>query len=407
MRNIHHALVLNFHQPAGNLEHLLSLPNPLGEDGWEGKEILYAMDRMPRMLWAYEDRARVHLALSGTLLETLSDKGFQERHYGVVKCGDLLWYLQNEKLFSVLGTAYYHAVLPLVPEEDWPEQLKRWWGIASHLFWRQGFQGYWPAEMGFCMEMIPLLARLGYRYVLVDSEHVEAITPMSWHELRYRPHLARFGDAEIIVVVRDRDLSNAQESGMEPDWFAREVGARTQFCDFEPLVTTCTDGDNGGWFRNFRDRSNFWNVFYLPLLDAPERGEVAVRPTFIHDYLDRFGAEGEVRVRKGAWNTGWHSGLGFTQWTGSAAQREALERVADTSRAIHETRTALARAEVSTRHIEEALWRLLRAETSCHFFWGEAWLDKAHLDLDEAWIHLEQAMAALEKKTGVPVGEGV
>ena len=40
--------------------------------------------------------------------------------------------------------------------------------------------------MGFCMELIPALRRAGYRYVIVDSEHVEAVTPMRWEELRYR-----------------------------------------------------------------------------------------------------------------------------------------------------------------------------------------------------------------------------
>ena len=37
---------------------------------------------------------------------------------------------------------------------------------------------------------------------------------------------------------------------MEAGWFIEEVCAQTQHCDFPPLVTTPTDGDNGGWFRN-------------------------------------------------------------------------------------------------------------------------------------------------------------
>ena len=59
------------------------------------------------------------------------------------------------------------------------------------------------------------------------------------------------------MVVRDRDLSNAQESGMETGWFIEEVRARTQHCDFPPPVTTASDGDNGGWFRNTTHSSNF------------------------------------------------------------------------------------------------------------------------------------------------------
>ncbi len=254
------ALVLNLHQPAGNLEDLLQTRE------WEASEILWAMDRIPRSLWAYEDIGRVHLSLSGTLLETLTSPGFQHRAYGIVDCGSLLWYLQNTNIIRILGTGYYHPVLPLIPRADWDEQLERWQGIGRHLFARTSFPGFWPPEMGFCMELIPALKRQHYRYVLVDSEHVEAVTPMRWDELRYRPHIARLGREEITVVVRDRDLSNAQEAGMEAGWFMHEVAQRTKYCDFPPLVTTCTDGDNGGWFRNASPEANFWHAFYQDLL---------------------------------------------------------------------------------------------------------------------------------------------
>lgn len=392
MQGIHHALVLNLHQPAGNLQQLLD------QGSWEAAEILQAMDRIPRSLWGQEDLARVHLAFSGTLLETLADPDFQARVYGTVDCGSLLWHFQNEALFRILGTGYYHPVLPLIPAADRDEHLARWQGIARHLFWRNGFQGFWPPEMGFGMELIPLLKRLGYRYVLVDSEHVEALSPMPWHELRYRPHIARYADAEIVVVVRDRDLSNAQESGMDADWFVREVQQRTRHCDFPPLVTTATDGDNGGWFRNPQPRANFWG-FYLELLERVRQGATPLRPAFIDDYLDRYGAAGEVSVSAGAWNTGWHHGHGFVQWTGSQAQRDALARVATTSRAIHDARWRAGEIRSDDgmlhRQLEDAMWHLLRAETSCNYFWGEAWVGRAHADLDASWISLESARRRL------------
>ena len=135
---IHHALVLNLHQPAGNLLELL------GNQAWETHEILRAIDRIPRALWGYEDVARVHLSLSGTLLETLANPDFQRRMYGVVDCGSLLWHLQNRGLFRILGTGYYHPVLPLIPEADREEHLRHWLGIGCHLFWRSTFQGLKP-----------------------------------------------------------------------------------------------------------------------------------------------------------------------------------------------------------------------------------------------------------------------
>ena len=233
---LYHALMLNLHQPHGNLEHLLE------RNEWEAKEILFAMDRIPRSLEDYPDVGRLHLALSGTLLETLTHSEFQSRAYGIVDCDSLLARLRNTQVIDMLGTGYYHPVMPLIPPADWEAHLERWRGIARRQFFNSDFQGFWPPEMGFCMEMIPLLRRLGYRFVLVDSEHVQPVGTLGWEELRYRPHVARFGGEEIIVIVRDRDLSNAQESGMELEWFDREVRERTKNCDFTPFAMTCTDG---------------------------------------------------------------------------------------------------------------------------------------------------------------------
>jgi len=397
MRPIYHALVLNLHQPAGNLDYLLE------HKEWEAHEILWALDRMPRSVWPYEDIARVHLSLSGTLLETLMNPEFQSRVYGIAKVGDLLWYLQNTRVFEILGTGYYHPVLPLIPEADWDEQLQRWLGVGRHLFNRGTFSGFWPPEMGFTMEMIPLLKRLGYKYVLVDSKHVEPVDTMRWEEVRYRPHLARYGNDEIVVVVRDRDLSDAQESGMEYGWFEHELHERTRWCDFPPLVTTCTDGDNGGWFRNTTPKGNFWHVFYEDFMEQIRKEWTVGRPIFISEYLERFGAHGYVKVNTGAWNTGWHHGVGFMQWTGSQRQKDALERVKEISAAFHATYRQLEESGALNdpwrgSQMEEAHWRLLRAETSCNFYWGEAWVEHCHADLDAAQSHINQATTNSGKK---------
>jgi alpha-amylase/alpha-mannosidase (GH57 family) len=286
-------------------------------------------------------------------------------------------------------------VLPLIPAPDRDEQLARWLGLGRHLFPRDRFRGFWPPELGFCMDLVPTVARHGYDWVIVDSEHVRALTPMSWEELRYRPHRARVDDAELIVVVRDRDLSNAQESGMDAHWFIEEVRARTQHCDFPPLVTTATDGDNGGWFRNTTHGSNFWSGFYDDLLDRVRAGRSGgIRPAFINDYLDRHGTHGWVTVEPGAWNTGDHHGTGFVQWTGSAAQRDALARVSQLSDAVRAAGNTIGADGWAAELLEQARWRVLRAETSCNLFWGEAWVPRCHDDLDEAAARRDQALHA-------------
>jgi 4-alpha-glucanotransferase len=392
MGEIEFALVLSLHQPPGNLERLLDQPQS------EALEILGAIDRIPRSLWAYEDLGRVHLSLSGSLLETLGNPDFQRRVHGAVDCASLLWYLQNTRIIELLGTGHYHPILPLIRPGDREEHLDRWRTIAGHLLARDRVSGFWPPELGFSMDVVPTLCRHGYRYVLVDSEHVSALTPMRWDELRYRPHLAQFGGEQIVVVVRDRELSGAQASGMDADWFITEVKARTQHCDFPPLVTTATTGENGEWFRNPTPSHNFWGSFHAELMQLVRAGSAGgVRPTFISDYLDRHGPHGWVTVGPGAWNTGWHNGTGFVQWTGSPAQQHALTRAAELSEAVDAARrnaVAIGAANPDLyRELEDALAIVLRAETSCNFFWGDAWVKRCHDDLDQAIRHLQQADA--------------
>ena len=184
---------------------------------------------------------------------------------------------------------------------------------------------------------------------------------------------------------------------MEVGWFLHELNERCKWCDFEPLVCTVTDGENGGWFRNIRWESNYWGAFYHPYLRLVRHGETNVRPTFIHDYLDRHGAHGQVIVRTGAWNTGFHHGVGFVQWTGSQMQRDAWARLADVSKALHAARAeAWSRTgnDEQRRCLDEAWWRLLRAETSCYYFWGEAWVNRAHEGLNDTQHWLDKARAA-------------
>ena len=106
----------------------------------------------------------------------LSHPEFQRKVYGAVDCGSVLWALQKQRIFEILGTGYYHPVLALIPEADWDEQIARWQAIARHVFWRSHFPGFWPPEIGFDMSLIPHLKKAGYRYVMVNSEYVDRST---------------------------------------------------------------------------------------------------------------------------------------------------------------------------------------------------------------------------------------
>ncbi len=396
MPPVYHALGLNMHQPLGNL---IALHN--SDERWEARQILWCYDRPTRMLEGYEDIARLHMSFSGTLLKQFEDAGVRETFRDVVDIEDFLQRYRRSPI-EFLGTGLYHPVYPLIPASDWDAQTCWWQGLGRHLLGRDWFQGFWPPEMGFCMEMIPMLQRHGYRYVVVDCWYIKPRREMSWQEVRYRPHIARYDGAEIVVVPRDRELSNAQQSGLDPGWFEYEVEARTRFCDFPALVTTWTDGENGGWFRTTAIDSGFWGHFYRPLLDRARAGHLGFAPIHIPDYLARHPPDDEVDVHPGSWNTGHHWGGDFVQWTGSLLQKKGWDEVRNArayyeamKRRFDERAWAAANPEEVRTLITGAYDRILVAETSCNFFWGSRWVHRSFDELQEAYRMLDLAAAQL------------
>jgi len=389
------------HQPPGNL---LALHN--SEERWEAKQILWCYDRPTRMLEGYEDVARLHMGFSGTLLKQFEDPGIRETFHDVVDIEDFLRRYRTSGI-EFVGTGLYHPVYPLIPPEDWDAQTGWWVGLGRHLLGREWFQGFWPPEMGFCVEMIPMLKRHGYRYVIVDCWYIKPKREMRWEELRYRPYLARYGGEEIIVIPRDRELSDAQESGLDPGWFEHEIYERTKGCDFPALVTTWTDGENGGWFRTSEVGSGFWGYFYHPILNKCREGSLGFRPIHISEFLDRYPPTEEVDVHRGAWNTGHHWGGDFTQWTGSLLQKKGWDEIRNASayhqrvkRSFEERQHETPDSEDVRHQINKAYDHILVAETSCNFFWGSRWVHRSFDELEKAYSLLDLAMARLQGPSG-------
>ncbi|MDA8172677.1 MAG: hypothetical protein M0Z48_12715 [Nitrospiraceae bacterium] len=397
MAEVYHALGLNMHQPPGNL---LALHN--SDERWEARQILWCYDRSTRMLEGFEDVARPHMSFSGTLLKQLEDPAVRQTFADLVDVEGFLERFRLSRCIEFLGTGLYHPVYPLIPPEDWEAHTAWWKGLGRHLLGREWLPGFWAPEMGFCKEMIPTLKRHGYRYVIVDSIYMKPRRQMRWEEQRYRPYIARYGGEEIYVVPRDRELSNAQESGLDPGWFQHEVYERTKNCDFPALVTTWTDGENGGWFRTVNVESGFWGYFYHPLMERFRAGTLGFIPVHISEYLKRFPPTEEVDVYPGAWNTGHHWGGDFTQWTGSLLQKRGFEEVRKASAYYHKVKRAFDERGHQANNPEEArhlIFRaydcILEAETSCNFFWGSRWVHRSFDGLEEAYRLLDAAAGLL------------
>jgi hypothetical protein len=356
------------HQPPGNLRLLIeSSPQ-------DAEQIIRCYERAARYAVEYSDVAHLHLGFSGILLEQLLDPAVVDTYRHIVDIPEMLGRYREAANVELVGMGYYHPIFPVIPKADWEEQLTRGRSIMEQAFGRAP-RGFWPPEMAFSMEMIPALVKAGYEYVVVDGVHVR---PQDGLNDIYRPYLACHEGVCITVVPRDRDLSNAQESGLDPDWFAAESRSRASGSPRpveSRLITTWSDGENTGWFRQMPEPLGFFGRFFAPFMERARAGDLAVMPVALSDYLAKNPPAAHARVQTGSWSAGFTSGFEFSRWTGSETQQKAAGVVQDLSRRYWDIkRRQNVLGEEGRRALARARSLILEAQTSCFLFWGDAWI---------------------------------
>jgi 4-alpha-glucanotransferase len=372
------AIGLHMHQPPDNLKLLIE------HNEWEAQQIIRCYERAVRFAHLLKDVAYFQVGFSGILLEQFQDRYIIDRYRNFVDIPQMLENYRRAKNIEIIGMGYYHPIFPLIPKEDWNEQLSLGRKIVEEIF-GQSPKGFWPSEMAFCMDMVPALKKAGYEYAVVDHVHVHSESqgqPLDF----FQPYSASFGGATITIIPRNRDISNAQESGLNPSWFLNEFKkkiAESPDPKADRLLTTWSDGENGGWFRQMDDNAGFWGYFFAPLMGMVKEGTADAYPTKISDYLKTHAPQGQANVHTGAWNVGSTSGYDFAQWNGSQSQKRAIDELFKVSKRYWEIKNS-GKAAAQSRQLAEARQFILDAETSCYLFWGESWLPKIYDKINAA-----------------------
>ena len=369
---ISHALGLHMHQPPGNLKLLIDSSES------DGEHIIRCYERAARYAHKCPDVGHLHVGFSGILLEQFLDPEIVDHYRKFIDIPAMLESYRTASNIELIGMGYYHPVFPLIPREDWSEHLRRGRQIVEEVFGHSP-RGFWPPEMAFCMEMIPALVEAGYEYVVVDGVHVQ---PQEGKLDIYQPYLATYDGATITIIPRERDVSNAQESGMDASWFLSEVQHKVRNSphpDEPRLVTTWSDGENGGWFRQIAEESGFFGHFFLPFIEQVRGGTIPIRSVSLSEYIQEHQPTEEADVRTGAWNVGTTSGFDLSQWSGSPTQKQAVEAIRQVSdrywNLVQSGKPLSPKAETALREARELI---LEGETSCFLFWGDDWVPKLY-----------------------------
>ena len=371
------------HQPPGNLLDLLN-----NATKWhEAKQILLAYQRPLDYAERYPDMARFCVCFSGVLLEQLQDPELIDRCWDFTDIPKMLDRYAAASNIELAGTGYYHPLFPLIPADDWRNHIQRGRDKVVEVFGRTPVI-FWPPELGFSCEMIPDLVDAGYRQVLCDGVHLRPERGLTPSEMFYHPFIAEQSGAQIVLIPRDAQLSLAQQGGTSPDWFCDEVLRKTSGLQGPALVTTWTDGENGNWFRNEHEPSNYWGHFFAPYLENMRAGTAILQPTSLADFLAQYPPDQKTSVRSGSWeyNPSKSEASSFERWAGSREQREVLDELHSISKE-YEYAVERAGAKPSSAiadQLAKAHDQILRAEASDNLYYGSGWLWRARDALAQA-----------------------
>jgi alpha-amylase/alpha-mannosidase (GH57 family) len=382
---VHLAIILHMHQPKYNLTGTV-YEVEVGRDVFNQTIHPYTF---PFEVLKRHENARITLNFTGSLIEQLNELatvGFDSRLENIwQKCRELK---ENGKV-EFTGCGYHHPILPLLPEKDCEKQIDMHLQIYEETFSGKP-RGFWPPELAFSPRLIPTLQKKGFKWVVVDGPHVvNANLNKKFHELIYKPHFIDYNNHRLIVIPREREISNAQQSGYNPVWLKNEVERRIKLMNGEEdmLLTVATDGENG-WFRHQGENAGFWGWFFEPLLYLLKKDSEFsfIKLTTIDEYLTEHPPQDTVKVEDGSWNVPGAVDDGrFLKWTEGKDRQQTWNYILETSNLINEVENKLEQSgQIRQLEISELLkqaWTwLLMAEGSDNFWWGSPeWLNRSKI----------------------------
>jgi alpha-amylase/alpha-mannosidase (GH57 family) len=378
------ALILHMHQPRYNITGN-TLHSSVAKEVF--KQTMHPYTFPPEVLRDHEE-ATVTFNFTGSLIEQINELISTHFDAGFDGIWERYRFLKEVGRSEYTGCGYFHPIFPLLPEADRRKQIEKHLDIYRETLGGRPV-GFWPPELGFSSDLIPLLDDMGFKWTIVDEPHlINANRDKAWYNLLYEPHYVEYNGHRIAVVARDRGISIAQQSGYDPGWLRNEIHRKlnTKGDGKDRLLVIATDGENG-WFRHSGERAGFWGWFFDPLLHKLTQDPTfdGIQLTTVQEYLETHPPEDVVRVEAGTWHFDGANAGGFLKWTDGQPKTECWREIEETSTLVthleDEMKDQYVSCQTEVKEDLEAAWRwLLMAETSCNFYWGtDEWLEKSRI----------------------------
>jgi hypothetical protein len=227
--------------------------------------------------------------------------------------------------------------------------------------------------------MIPYLVEAGYRQVLCEGLHVRPEQhDLNDHEIYYRAFIAGEKGSKIVIIPRDSYLSKAQQGGTNINWFCGVVDRTLSEFQGPALVTTLTDGENGGWFLIEDELEQFWGHFFKPYMERLREDRTILRPTSLAAFTNQYPPELNADVETGTWEYDSNRPYEtvFENWLKTKDHRAMKDEI---SKISNEVRNQLEKNPplAVLVQLKMAHDQILRAEASDNLYYKNGWLWKS------------------------------
>ncbi|MBD1888326.1 glycoside hydrolase [Coleofasciculus sp. FACHB-SPT9] len=322
--------------------------------------------------------------------------------------------MQEAGQLEVSTTPYTHPILPLLNDtnsgrvavpnmtlpkqrfqwaEDIPRHLQKAWDMYKDRFGQEP-RGLWPSEQSVSPEILPYIAKQGYKWICSDEAVLGWSKKQFFHrdgagnvyepELLYQPYRLQTEFGDLAIVFRDHRLSDLigfTYGAMEPRRAAADLVGH-----LEAIARTLKHRQQGGgtaleqpWLVNIAlDGENCWEHYHLdgkPFLEAlyqtlSDHSELKL--VTVSEFLDQFPPKATIpaeQLHSGSWVDG-----SFTTWIGDPAKNRAWDLLED-------ARKVLASHPEATEENNPEVWEALYAAEGSDWFW---WFGEGHSSNQDA-----------------------
>jgi hypothetical protein len=188
-------------------------------------------------------RGKITLNISAVLTEQLVRYGFSDVVWGLRE-------LAERGQVEFTGSAMYHPILPLIPQDEVIRQVKLNTEVNQQYFGKV-YQpvGFFPPEMGYSYEVAQTVAKLGFRWIIVDELSFNGKMGFVKYDRLYK--LGGLGD--FLVFFKERPFSAGITYGTYPSIEPFLEALKNRLGGHNYLLTG-TDGEVYGHHRPGQER---------------------------------------------------------------------------------------------------------------------------------------------------------